>query len=164
MKISWNEYFMGIALLTAMRSKDPSTQVGSCIVSPDNRLISVGYNGFPKSQLPGIDVDTTLPWGKTSPNEIENKYPYVVHAEPNAILHANESVKGCIMYLTWFPCSDCAKTIAQAGIKKLVYLHENTGPRYENSMKAAKIIFDVCGIKYEKYSGDVDELVITYGQ
>jgi dCMP deaminase len=160
--ISWNEYYMGIALLTAKRSKDPSTQVGSCIVSPDNRLISVGYNGFPKSQLP-VDVDAILPWGKSSENELENKYPYVVHSEPNAILHARESVKGCTMYLTWFPCSDCAKTIAQSGISKLVYLHENTGPRYETSMKAAKFIFEVCGIVYEKYSGSIDELVIKYG-
>lgn len=162
MIVSWDEYFMGIALLTAKRSKDPSTQVGSCIVTSDNRLISVGYNGFPKSQLASVDVDKILPWSKNSDNELENKYPYVIHSEANAIIHASGSVVGCTMYLTWFPCSDCAKFIAQAGLSKLIYLHENTSERYRVSMQAAKTIFDITGVVYKKYIGSIGELVIKY--
>lgn len=147
--INWDQYFMGVALLSAKRSKDPSTQVGACIVSPDKRLISVGWNGMPSSKLHNNDL--VFPWGKKSKNELENKYLYVVHAEPNAIFHAKESVRGCVMYLTWYPCSECAKTIVQSGISRLVFLHRNTSDRYRVSMEAADTLFSLGGVVCEKY-------------
>ena len=146
--LNYSQYFMGVALLSSKRSKDPSTQVGAVVVTPDNRIIGTGWNGMPNV----ADNDKIFPWGKDSPNPVENKYMYVVHAEPNAISHASECVRGCTMYLTWFPCAECAKSIAQSGISKIVYLHEHTTDRYRDSMEAARRIFDVCGVAYQKYS------------
>ena len=162
MNISWQQYFMGVALLASKRSKDPSTQVGAVVVTPDNRIIGVGWNGMPKSIYPHNDI--CFPWGKDSQDPLENKYMYVVHAEPNAIFHASESVKGCTMYLTWFPCSDCAKSIAQAGIKKLVYLDEYTTDRYRTSMEGAKRIFLVAGVECEKYSENRVSIKIEFSE
>lgn len=142
---------MGIALLAAQRSKDPSTQVGSCIVTPDNRVIGVGWNGMPKVKS-WLNNDSLFPWGKDSQDPLENKYMYVVHSEPNAIFHASESVRGCTMYLTWYPCSECAKTISQSGITRLVYLHRNTSERYRISMCGADAIFESGGIQCVSYS------------
>ena len=152
---------MGVALLASKRSKDPSTQVGAVVVTPDNRIIGVGWNGMPKAKS-GWDNDWSLPWGKESQDPLENKYMYVVHAETNAIFHASESVKGCTMYLTWFPCSDCAKSIAQSGIKKLVYLDEYTTDRYRTSMEGAKKIFLVAGIECEQYSENKISIKIEF--
>ncbi|MGL5978616.1 MAG: deoxycytidylate deaminase [Erysipelotrichaceae bacterium] len=113
--LSWDEYFMGLAHLSAKRSKDPSTQVGACIVNDDKRVVSIGYNGFPI----GCD-DDVFPWGREG-QFLESKYPYVVHAELNAILNAHQSLKGCTLYVSLFPCNECAKAIIQSGIKKIVY-------------------------------------------
>jgi dCMP deaminase len=159
--INWQQYFMAQAILASKRSKDPSTQVGAVIVTPDNRIIGAGWNGMPKTK-PGWDNDWSFPWRKDSKDPLENKYVYVVHAEPNAIIHASENVCGCTMYLTWFPCSDCAKTIAQSGIKKLVYLKENATERYKTSMEGAKKIFQVTGVDCEEYSGDKNSLLIEF--
>lgn len=145
---------MSIAVLASKRSKDPSTQVGAVIVSSDNRIIGTGWNGMPKCSH-WLNNDCLLPWGKDSSDPLENKYMYVVHAEPNAIFHASESVKGCTMYLTWFPCSDCAKAIVQSGIKRLIYLEENATDRYRTSMEGAKRMFEMSGVEYQKYSEDV---------
>lgn len=158
---SWEKYFMSIAILASKRSKDPSTQVGSVIVTPDNRIIATGWNGMPKSKS-GLDNDRSLPWSKDSQDPLENKYMYVVHAEPNAIFHASESVRGCTMYLTWFPCSDCAKAIAQSGINKLVYLKENATERYKTSMEAAKKIFAVSGVECCEYDSNKDDIVLKF--
>lgn len=152
---------MSQALLAAKRSKDPSTQVGAVIVKSDNRIISVGWNGMPKTKS-GINNDIVYPWRKDSTNALENKYMYVVHAEPNAIAHATECVSGCTMYLTWFPCSECAKSIVQSGISKLVYLHEYTTDRYRESMEAARMIFDSAGVVCEKYSDNKDDIVLKF--
>lgn len=149
---------MSIALLSAKRSKDPSTQVGAVVVTQDNRVIGVGWNGMPKAQ----NNDLVFPWGKNSEDPLKNKYMFVVHAEPNAILHASESVRGCTMYLTWYPCCDCAKTIAQAGISKLVYLHRNTSERYLKSMEGADAIFVHSGVVCEEYSGDKTSVDIDF--
>lgn len=112
--ISWDEYFMGIAFLSAMRSKDPNTQVGCCIVSPTNRILSVGYNGFPN----GIP-DEEFPWCREGE---DNKYLYTAHSELNAILnYRGGSLEGATLYVTLFPCNECAKAIIQAGIKTCVY-------------------------------------------
>lgn len=113
--VTWDEYFMGLAHLSAMRSKDPSTQVGAVIVNDENRVVSIGYNGFPIGCS-----DDEFPWDRDA-DFLDSKYPYVVHAELNAILNAHQSVKGCILYVSLFPCNECAKAIIQSGIKKIVY-------------------------------------------
>ena len=113
--INWDEYFMGIALLTAMRSKDPSSQVGACIVSPENKILSLGYNGMPI----GCD-DDAMPWDREG-DPLDTKYMYVCHAELNAILNsAHNNLKGARVYVTLFPCNECAKAIIQSGISEVV--------------------------------------------
>ena len=112
--ISWDEYFMGVAMLSSMRSKDPNTQVGACIVNEDRKIVGVGYNGFPTGCC-----DDDLPWAREG-EWIETKYPYVCHAELNAILNSiGGNLKGCTLYVALFPCNECAKAIIQSGIKKL---------------------------------------------
>ena len=113
--ISWDEYFMAIAEVVKLRSKDPNTKVGACIVK-DNKILSTGYNGFPR----GCD-DDKYPWDKGNKNEVDNKYFYVVHAELNAILNSTQSVKDSTIYVTLYPCNECAKAIIQSGIKKVIY-------------------------------------------
>ena len=114
--LSWDDYFMSIAKLSALRSKDPSRQVGCCIVEPDSKkIISIGYNGFPRGC-----PDNDLPWGKNG-DWIDTKYPYVVHAEANAIVNSYSPLKDCSLYVTLFPCNECAKLIIQSGIKKIYY-------------------------------------------
>ena len=115
--ISWDEYFMGVAMLAARRSKDPNTQVGACIVSTDNIIISTGYNGMPKGCS-----DDIFPWDRTGE---ETKYPYVVHAELNAILNASgRDLRGSKLYVALFPCNECAKAIIQSGLREIVYLSD----------------------------------------
>ena len=143
MHISWDEYFMGVALLSAKRSKDPSTQVGACIVNKDKRIIAIGYNGFPK----GCE-DDVFPWGKDDSNQLNTKYPYVVHAEANAILNSNSSLKGSKLYVTLFPCNECAKLLIQSGIEEIVYLSDKHA--LTNSVLASKRMLDAAGIKYTK--------------
>jgi len=114
--ISWDTYFMGIAQLSSKRSKDPKTQVGACIVNQDNKIVGIGYNGFPK------DIsDDEFPWHDQG-NFLETKYPFVVHAEANAILNASQDLKECKLFVTLFPCNECTKLIIQSGIKELVYI------------------------------------------
>lgn len=113
--LTWDEYFMGLAHLSAKRSKDPSTQVGACIVSPDKRVVGIGYNGFPN----GCD-DDVFPWDREG-SFANTKYPFVVHAELNAILNSTQNLKGCSLYVSLFPCNECAKAIIQSGISRIVY-------------------------------------------
>lgn len=113
--LTWNEYFMGLAHLSALRSKDPNTQVGAAIVDENHRVVSVGYNGFPT----GVS-DEEFPWGREG-GVLDSKYAFVVHAELNAILNSQRSVRGCTIYVSLFPCNECAKAIIQSGIKKIVY-------------------------------------------
>ena len=114
--IIWDDYFMGVAKLSSMRSKDPNTQVGACIVNEKNRIVGIGYNGFPF----GID-DDDYPW-ESDGDFLNTKYPYVVHAEPNAILNATVSLERTTLYVTLFPCHECAKLIIQSGIREIVYV------------------------------------------
>ena len=117
--LSWDDYFMNVASLSAQRSKDPSCQVGCCIVNEDNIICATGYNGMPK----GIS-DNDIPWGKNNENELDNKYKYVIHAEVNAILNKNsQNLKNCILYCTHSPCNECTKIIIQSDIKKIYYLN-----------------------------------------
>lgn len=134
---------MGIAALSAMRSKDPSTQVGACIVDSDRRILSMGYNGMPR-----CCSDDLFPWEK---NEgLESKYLYVCHAELNAILNCHSgSVKGCTVYTTLFPCNECAKAIIQSGIAEVVYKEDKYAD--SESVRASKRMFDTAGVKYRAY-------------
>lgn len=141
--ISWDEYFMGIAQLSAMRSKDPNTQVGACIVSGEHKIVGVGYNGLPI----GVD-DDLVPWEREG-EWLETKYPYVCHAELNAILNAIRSdLKDCRIYVGLFPCNECAKAIIQSGIREVVYLSDKYADA-ENT-KASKWMFDQTGVTYRK--------------
>ncbi|RWS17070.1 centrosomal protein of 44 kDa-like isoform X2 [Dinothrombium tinctorium] len=116
--LQWDEYFMSIAYLSAMRSKDPSTQVGACIVNPQKKIVGIGYNGMPIGCS-----DDLLPWSRTADNILDTKYPYVCHAEMNAILNKNSAdVLNCTLYTSLFPCNECAKLIIQSGIKNVVYV------------------------------------------
>lgn len=113
--LTWEEYFMGLAHLSGLRSKDPNTQVGAVIVDENNRVISIGYNGFPS----GVS-DDEFPWGREG-GVLDTKYAFVVHAELNAILNSQRSVRGCTIYVSLFPCNECAKAIIQSGIRRIVY-------------------------------------------
>ena len=117
--LSWDDYFMCVAVLSAKRSKDPSTQVGACIVSPERRIVGIGYNGFPNGCS-----DDALPWERCHEDPLQTKYPYVCHAEMNAILNSSGDVRGCTIYVDLFPCNECAKLIIQSGISKIVYLSD----------------------------------------
>ena len=143
--ISWDEYFMGIAMLSACRSKDPNTQVGACIVSQDNKILSMGYNGFPK----GCD-DDDFPWARTAETANETKYPFVTHAEPNAILnYRGGSLEGAKIYVALFPCNECAKAIIQAGLKTVVYACD----KYADTaaVLASKRMFRAAGVELVPY-------------
>lgn len=152
--INWDEYFMGIALLSSERSKDPSTQVGACIADGDHKVVSVGYNGMPS----GID-DEALPWDKGE--DLESKYLYVCHAEFNAILNTRNgaSLKGCSLYATLFPCNECAKAIVQAGIKEVVFLSDKYHD--ELNVRASRRIFELAGIKSRQFNGRKLNLTFT---
>lgn len=140
--ISWDTYFMGVAKLSACRSKDPNTKVGACIVNSKKRIIGIGYNGFPI----GCD-DDEFPWEREG-DYLDCKYPYVVHAEPNAILNATTSLDNAVLYVTLFPCNECAKLIIQSGIKEVVYMED----KYNGTPSdlASKRMFDASGVKYRK--------------
>ena len=143
--ISWDEFFMRVAIAASMRSKDPNTQVGACIAGTDQRILSVGYNGTPT----GIS-DDNFPW-ETSDDPLLDKHSYVIHAEANAILNYRGNLRdmsGAKAYVTLFPCQECAKTLVQAGIREVVYLDD----KYEGTPgnQVAKAVFDRCGVSYRR--------------
>lgn len=153
--ISWEEYFMGIAFLSAKRSKDPVTQVGACIVK-DNKIIGIGYNGFPKGSS-----DDELPWGK-SDNFLESKHAYVVHAELNAILNSNGNLNGATIYVTHFPCNECSKAIVQSGITKVIYCSDKH--KHKDSTKAGRLILENAKVKIEKLIFNIEKIEIKFGE
>lgn len=143
--LNWEEYFMAVAKLTAMRSKDPNTQVGACIVGTDNRILSVGYNGAPN----GFD-DDKFPWAREG-NPLDTKYLYVCHAERNAILNfkgSRRDLENAVIYVDLFPCNECAKEIIQSGIKEVVYLSDKYADT-EGTI-ASKRMLDECNVKYRR--------------
>jgi dCMP deaminase len=150
--LSWESYFMGIAQLSALRSKDPSTQVGACIVDTEHKVVSIGYNGMPR----GVD-DDIIPWGHGE--GLESKYLYVCHAEFNAILNTRDGsrLNGCTLYVTLFPCNECAKAIIQVGIKEIVYLSDSHSEGIE--FQASRKLLAMAGVKVRPYHGQ--ELSIT---
>lgn len=159
--INWDEYFMGVALLAAQRSKDPNTQVGACIVSGENScygsnvIISTGYNGFPIGCS-----DDEYPWEREGSSN-ETKYPFVVHAELNAILNAHgKSLLGTKIYVALFPCNECAKAIIQAGIKEVIYLSD----KYHDSdgSKASRRMLTSAGVKLTKFVPSTEKIVLNF--
>lgn len=155
--ISWDEYFMGVALLSAKRSKDPSTQVGACIVNNKNKIVGAGYNGLPTGCS-----DDDFPWDKQGAF-LDTKYPYICHAELNAILNnIGIDLQGCKIYTALFPCNECSKAIIQSGIKEIIYLSD----KYEGNdiFKASKIILDKANIKYRKVESKIAQLVLSYNE
>lgn len=159
--INWDEYFMGVALLAAQRSKDPNTQVGACIVSGENScygsnvIISTGYNGFPIGCS-----DDEYPWEREGSSN-ETKYPFVVHAELNAILNAHgKSLLGTKIYVALFPCNECAKAIIQAGIKEVIYLSD----KYHDSdgSKASRRMLTSAGVKLSRFVPSIEKIVLNF--
>lgn len=142
--LSWDEYFMGIALLSAGRSKDSNTQVGACIVSEENKILSVGYNGMPT----GCN-DDEMPWEREG-ETLETKYPFVCHAELNAILNRSTgSLQNARIYVSLFPCNECAKAIIQSGIKEVVYMEDKYADT--DGVRASKKMFEMTGVKMRQY-------------
>ncbi len=152
--ISWDDYFMGVALLAAQRSKDPNTQVGACIVDGNNRILSTGYNGFPLGCS-----DDDFPWSRNGENT-DTKYPYVVHAELNAILNASgKALAGARLYVALFPCNECAKAIIQSGIGEVIYLSD----KYKDTplTKASRRMLEAAGIKLTRSKPTKAQIVLT---
>ncbi len=152
--ISWDEYFMGISKLSGMRSKDPHTQVGACIVSEDNKILSMGYNGFPIGCS-----DDEFPWEREG-GMLDTKYAFVTHSELNAILnYRGGSLVGAKLYVSLFPCNECAKAIIQAGIKTIVYECD----KYADtpSTRASKRMLDAAGVRYYQYQGTGRKIELT---
>jgi len=146
--LSWDDYFMSVAQLSAMRSKDPSTQVGACIVNEQNRIVGIGYNGFPAGCH-----DDDLPWARQAASPLETKYMYVCHAEMNAILNRISSdTRGCRIYVGLFPCNECAKLIIQSGIREVIYMSD----KYHDQLAfvASRRLFDCAGISCRKHESN----------
>jgi dCMP deaminase len=155
--LSWDEYFMGLAMLSAMRSKDPSTQVGACIVNENKKIVGIGYNGFPI----GCE-DEEFPWEREG-DWLDTKYPFVCHAELNAILNsAGGQINGSTIYVGLFPCNECAKAIIQSGIKHVVYISD----KYEktDSTRASKRMFEASGVEYKKLKPNHKSLTIVMNE
>ena len=143
--INWDEYFMGVAFLSARRSKDPHTQVGACIVSQDNKILSMGYNGFPNGCS-----DEDFPWNRESADPYDNKYFYTTHSELNAILnYRGGSLEGSKLYVTLFPCNECAKALIQSGIRTVIYAED----RYASTSatRASKRMLRAAGVEFYPY-------------
>lgn len=156
--ISWDDYFMGVAILSAHRSKDPNSQVGACIVNEQNKIVGIGYNGFPI----GCD-DEELPWAREAECVNDTKYPYVCHAELNAIMNKNAAdLVGCRIYVTLFPCNECVKLLLQSGIKKIIFLSD----KYHDtdSARAARKMLEMVGVEVEAFKANAERLVIDFGQ
>ncbi|XP_028834189.1 deoxycytidylate deaminase [Denticeps clupeoides] len=154
--LEWPEYFMAVAFLSAQRSKDPSSQVGACIVNLENKIVGIGYNGMPNGCS-----DDLLPWNRSAEDKLNTKYPYVCHAELNAIMNKNSAdVKGCTMYVALFPCNECAKLIIQAGIKDVIYLSD----KYHGSpeMTASRRLLDLAGVEYKQFKPRRNSIVIDF--
>ena len=144
---------MGVAMLSAQRSKDPSTQVGACIVNPQNRIVGVGYNGFPRGCS-----DDEFPWAREGA-ALDTKYVFVAHAELNAVLNSTEKLEGCRIFVALFPCNECAKVIIQSGIKEVVYLSDKYAET--DGVKASKKMFDAAGVKYSQLKSNKKTISIS---
>ena len=155
--ITWDEYFMGVALLSGRRSKDPSTQVGACIVNQQNKIVGAGYNGLPIGCS-----DEDFPWDKTG-DFLNTKYPYVCHAELNAILNnIGMDLTGCRIYTALFPCNECSKAIIQSGIKEVIFLSDKYNGT--DSSKASKKMLDTSGVSYRRVEIRTNKIVLSFDE
>ena len=155
--ISWDEYFMGVSMLSGMRSKDPNTQVGACIVGKDHRILSMGYNGFPNGCS-----DDLFPWAREGA-VLETKYSFVAHSELNAILNYRgntQDLQGAKIYVRFFPCNECAKAIIQSGIREVIYSHSYDYDNHSDEMEASIRMFEKCGVKYRKFEATERKSII----
>jgi dCMP deaminase len=155
--ITWDEYFMGVALLSARRSKDPSTQVGACIVNDKNKIVGAGYNGLPTGCH-----DDEFPWDKKG-EFLETKYPFVCHAELNAILNnIGMDLRGCKIYTALFPCNECTKAIIQSGISEVIYLSD----KYEatDAAKASRLMLEKAGVRCRKVEAGIQSLTLSFDE
>ena len=151
--LSWDEYFMAVALLSAERSKDPNTQVGACVANSDNKIVGVGYNGFPWGCS-----DDELPWAREG-ELLDTKYPYVCHAELNAVLNSiSYNLKGCRIYVGLFPCNECTKVIIQSGIREIIYMSDKYAE--SDSIKASKRMLDLAGTSYRHFQVRAKEVTL----
>ncbi|HBI15200.1 MAG TPA: cytidine deaminase [Desulfobulbaceae bacterium] len=153
--LSWDEYFMAVALLSGLRSKDPNTQVGACVANEQNKIVGVGYNGFPWGCS-----DDELPWDRTG-NYLDTKYPYVCHAELNAVLNSITSdLRRTRIYVALFPCNECTKVIIQSGISEIIYLSD----MYQNtdSVKASKIMLERAHIPYRQFIPERQSILLKF--
>lgn len=156
--LSWDEYFMAVSFLSALRSKDPNTQVGACIVSNEYKIVGIGYNGMPRGCH-----DDSLPWGRAAEDPLETKYMYVCHAEMNAILNKNcSSVVGCVIYVALFPCNECAKMIIQSGIKEVIYFSDKHAS--QPSTVAAKRLLSLAGVSVRQFIPRMNKITIDFAQ
>lgn len=154
--ISWDEYFMGIALLSAQRSKDSHTQVGACIVNHENKILSLGYNGMPTGCC-----DDDMPWERNGENPVNTKYMYVCHAELNAILNRSSgSLEGAKLYVTLFPCNECAKAIIQSGIREIIYYDNKYADT--DATKASQRMFLLTGVTCRPYHHTEREMALRF--
>uniref|UniRef100_A0A7N0SZY6 dCMP deaminase n=1 Tax=Kalanchoe fedtschenkoi TaxID=63787 RepID=A0A7N0SZY6_KALFE len=157
--LSWDDYFMAIAFLSAQRSKDPNRQVGACLVNQNDVILGIGYNGFPRGCS-----DDKLPWAKKSKrgDALETKYPYVCHAEVNAILNTNHaSASGQRLYVTMFPCNECAKLIIQSGVSEVIYFVEK-GKSSDVAYVASRKLFSMASIKVRKHQPKMNQILIKF--
>ncbi len=155
--ISWDEYFMGVALLSACRSKDPNTQVGACIVNDKNKIVGAGYNGLPTGCS-----DDDFPWEKQG-DFLQTKYPYICHAELNAILNnIGMDLHGCKIYTALFPCNECAKAIIQSGITEVIYLSDKYA--VADTAKASRLMLDKAGIACRKVVANINNLILSFNE
>ncbi|MBT3416725.1 AAA family ATPase [Candidatus Woesearchaeota archaeon] len=153
--IEWDTYFMGIALLSAKRSKDPNTQVGACIINQEKKIIGIGYNGFPRGC-----PDDKLPWAREAENKNDTKYPYVVHAEANAILNSTRELKNSKIYVALFPCNECAKLIIQSGMQEVIYLDDKYNG--DDAHKASIKLLKMAGIKIRKLENKTNKIELNF--
>jgi dCMP deaminase len=153
--LSWDEYFMAVALLSGLRSKDPNTQVGACLADEHNKIVGVGYNGFPLGCS-----DDELPWNREG-QYLDTKYPYVCHAELNAVLNSiSSNLRSCRIYVALFPCNECTKVIIQSGIEEIVYLSDKYS--HTDSVKASKIMLDKSSTSYRQFIPERDSILLQF--
>jgi dCMP deaminase len=154
--LSWDEYFMAVALLSAQRSKDPNTQVGACVANSQNKIVGVGYNGFPWGCS-----DDELPWNRDG-DYLDTKYPYVCHAELNAVLNTiSYDLRDCRIYVALFPCNECTKVIIQAGIREIVYLSDKY--KDTNSVIASKIMLEKSNTSFRQFKPERESILLSFG-
>ena len=155
--ISWDEYFMGVALLSARRSKDPNTQVGACIVNEKNKIVGAGYNGLPIGCS-----DDDFPWDKQG-DFLNTKYPFICHAELNAILNnIGMDLRGCKIYTALFPCNECTKAIIQSGIAEVIFLSDKYAGT--DTAKASRLMLDTAGVSYRKVAATISKLELSFNE